>query len=169
MKLLLDSILDLFCHPIGKDKASGRGAGKRRARGPKALAANPGLSSSTRTAHNHLCRSSGTSTHPLLVSKTLHAHVHRHNADKTTPIHINVGQVSGDWKDKKHGPWHWGSLWHPIQKDLLRWAQTYTHMNPVSASLGEEGCYGSATTLHGHFYCLMLGGWCPPTGPCTDS
>lgn len=47
--------------------------------------------------------------------------MHRQNADKKTPIHIKVSQVSGDWKDKKHGPWHQGSLWQPIQKD--RWTQ----------------------------------------------
>lgn len=31
-------------------------------------------------------------------------------------------------------------------------------MNPVSASLGEEGSYGSATTLHGQFL-LSVVGW----------
>lgn len=34
----------------------------------------------------------------------------------------------------------------------------YTHMNPVSASLSEEGSYGSAATLHGQFL-LSVVGW----------
>lgn len=159
MKLLLDSILDLFCHPIGKDKASGRGAGKRRAREPKALAAhaaNPALSSSTRIAHNHLCGSSGTSTHPLLVSKTLHAHVHRHNADKKTPTHQcrpGTGRIKA-WAMTL------GITVTPYSERPTQMStdSVYTHMNPVSASLGEEGSYGSATTLHGQFL-LSVVGW----------
>lgn len=101
-------------HLIGKDEASGQRGWREDGSGAK----NTGCScSGPKFDFQHL---HGRPGEPAPSSGHNRYCMHmctEKNADKI-PIHIKVSTVSGNWKDKKHGPWHLGSVWQPCSERL---------------------------------------------------